>query len=59
MAQGSSSGTILMLFPAATLIAVVSLGMAELASAFPVAGGQYYWAFILYPPTWAPLISYL
>ncbi|KAF9878051.1 amino acid permease [Colletotrichum karsti] len=47
-----------MLFPAATFIGLVSLGMAELTSAFPVAGGQYYWAYILSPPKWAPLISY-
>ncbi|CAH0027194.1 unnamed protein product [Clonostachys rhizophaga] len=58
LSQGSSSGTIFMLLPAATMILVVSLGMAELTSAFPVAGGQYYWAFILSPPSCAPLISY-
>ncbi|VUC25521.1 unnamed protein product [Clonostachys rosea] len=58
LSQGSSSGTIFMLLPAATMILVVSLGMAELTSAFPVAGGQYYWAFVLSPPSYAPLISY-
>ncbi|CAI6100740.1 unnamed protein product [Clonostachys chloroleuca] len=58
LSQGSSSGTIFMLLPAATMILVVSLGMAELTSAFPVAGGQYYWAFVLSPPSCAPLISY-
>ena len=57
--QGSSAGSIFMLFPAATMIGIVSLGMAELTSAFPVAGGQYYWAFILAPPKWAPFVSYL
>ncbi|KAF0328499.1 amino acid permease [Colletotrichum asianum] len=56
--QGSSSGSIFMLFPAALFIGIVSLGMAELTSAFPVAGGQYYWAFILSPPKWGPFISY-
>ncbi|CAG9952963.1 unnamed protein product [Clonostachys rosea f. rosea IK726] len=58
LSQGSSSGTIFMLLPAAAMILVVSLGMAELTSAFPVAGGQYYWAFVLSPPSCAPLISY-
>ncbi|KAL0931501.1 amino acid transporter [Colletotrichum truncatum] len=38
--QGSSAGSIFMLFPAATFIGIVSLGMAELTSAFPVAGGH-------------------
>ncbi|EQB54870.1 amino acid permease [Colletotrichum gloeosporioides Cg-14] len=56
--QGSSAGSIFMLFPAALFIGIVSLGMAELTSAFPVAGGQYYWAFILSPPKWGPFISY-
>jgi choline transport protein len=57
--QGSSAGSIFLLFPAAAMIGIVSLGMAELTSAFPVAGGQYYWAFILAPPEWAPFLSYL
>ncbi|KAI9036782.1 amino acid permease [Aspergillus affinis] len=56
--QGSSSGSIFMLIPAASVIAIISLGMAELTSAFPVAGGQYYWAFILAPPRYAPFLSY-
>lgn len=47
-----------MLLPAGLMIGIVSLGMAELCSAFPVAGAQYYWSFVLSTPEWAPFASY-
>lgn len=56
--QASSAGSILTLIPAAAFIGIVSLGMAELTSAFPVAGGQYYWAYLLMPQKYAPFASY-
>ncbi|KAG8745700.1 hypothetical protein FRC10_007180 [Ceratobasidium sp. 414] len=45
------------------LIALVSTGvgisLAELASAMPNSGGQYYWTSQLAPRRWAPLLSFL
>ncbi|EXJ86859.1 hypothetical protein A1O3_03813 [Capronia epimyces CBS 606.96] len=56
--QASSAGSIFTLLPAALFIGVVSLGMAELTSAFPVAGGQYYWTYLVSRAKWAPIASY-
>ncbi|KAB8229508.1 amino acid/polyamine transporter I [Aspergillus alliaceus] len=55
----STAGSIFMLLPAAGFIGVVSLGMAELTSAYPVASGQFYWVYALSPPEWAPFASYM
>jgi choline transport protein len=38
---------------------VVSLGMAELVSAYPNSGAQYYWSFRVASPEWAPFASYM
>lgn len=43
--EASAAGTVWSLPVAAAMTAILSAGMAELASAFPVAGAQYYWAF--------------
>lgn len=45
--EASSAGTIWSLPIAGVMTWIVSLGMAELASAFPVAGAQYYWSFMV------------
>ncbi|GFZ48289.1 LOW QUALITY PROTEIN: hypothetical protein JCM24511_06037 [Saitozyma sp. JCM 24511] len=40
-----------------TICIAVSLG--EIASRYPVAGGVYYWSFMLSPPKIAPLVSWI
>ncbi|KAK1923905.1 amino acid transporter [Papiliotrema laurentii] len=40
-----------------TVCIAVSLG--EIASRYPVSGGTYYWSFMLSPPKWAPLVSWI
>ncbi|CAP79665.1 Pc12g00380 [Penicillium rubens Wisconsin 54-1255] len=59
LAESSSSGTIWTLVIAALMNLVVSLGMAELVSAFPNSGAQYYWSFKVASPEWAPFASYM
>jgi amino acid permease len=43
LTEASSAGTLWTLPIAGIMTLIVSLGMAELASAYPVAGAQYYW----------------
>lgn len=38
---------------------IVSLAMAEIASALPVAGGIYYWSFYLGGKEWGPFLSWM
>lgn len=38
---------------------IVSLAMAEIASALPVAGGIYYWSFYLGGKKWGPFLSWM
>jgi choline transport protein len=57
--EASSAGSIWTLFIAALTTALTSLGMAELSSAYPVAGAQYYWSFVVSTDEWAPFASYL
>lgn len=59
LATSSSAGTIWTLVIAAIMNFVVSLGMAELASAYPNSGAQYYWSFRVASPEWAPFASYM
>jgi len=40
-----------------TLCIAVSLG--EIASRYPVAGGTYYWAFMLSPGGWGPIVAWI
>lgn len=42
--EASSAGTVWSLVIAGVLTAILSAGLAELASAYPIAGAQYYWA---------------
>ncbi|THC95301.1 hypothetical protein EYZ11_005211 [Aspergillus tanneri] len=59
MAESSSFGTIWTLIIAAVMNLVVALGMAELVSAYPNSGAQYYWSFRVASPEWAPFASYM
>jgi choline transport protein len=59
VAHSSSSGTIWTLVIAAIMNLIVSLGMAELVSAYPNSGAQYYWSFRVASPEWAPFASYM
>jgi choline transport protein len=38
---------------------IVAAGMAELASAYPVAGAQYYWSFMVASDKYKPFASFL
>lgn len=57
--DASGAGTIWSLPIAGTMTVIVGLGMAELASAFPVAGAQYYWSFMVASDEWKPFAGYL
>ena len=41
------------------MTAIVSAGMAELASAYPVAGAQYYWSFMVSSDKYKPFAAYV
>src|ERR1700760_1653395 len=47
LTEASAGGTMWALVIAGAMTMVVSAGMAELASAYPVAGAQYYWSFMV------------
>lgn len=57
--EGSYAGVLWSLPIAGIMTTIVSLGMAELASAYPVAGAQYYWAFMVASDEYKPFASYL
>ncbi len=57
--EASSAGSIWTLTIAGVMTAVTGIGMAELSSAYPVAGAQYYWSFVVSSPEWAPFASYM
>jgi len=57
--QASSAGSIWTLFIAGFMTFFTAIGMAELSSAYPVAGAQYYWSFVISTPEWAPLAAYM
>lgn len=59
LAESSSSGAVLTLVIAALMNLTVALGMAELASAYPNSGAQYYWSYKVASPEWAPFASYV
>lgn len=44
LTEASAAGTIWSLLIAGVFGGVLSAGIAELASAYPIAGAQYYWA---------------
>ncbi|KAJ5511063.1 hypothetical protein N7453_003166 [Penicillium expansum] len=57
--DASAAGTIWSLPVAALMTAILSAGVAELASAYPVAGAQYYRAFCLASEDWRAFASYM
>jgi choline transport protein len=57
--QASSAGSIWTLFIAGFMTFVTAIGMAELSSAYPVAGAQYYWSYVVSTPEWAPFAAYM
>lgn len=57
--EGSTSGAIWSLPVAGLLTFITSAGMAELASAFPVAGAQYYWSFMVSSEQHRAFFAYL
>lgn len=59
LAEFSAAGVLWTLLIAATMSWIVSLGMAELSSAYPNSGAQYYWSFRVAAPEWAPFASYV
>jgi choline transport protein len=59
LTEASSVGTLWSLPIAGVMATIVSLGMAELASAYPVAGAQYYWSFMVARDDYKPFTSYL
>jgi choline transport protein len=59
LAESSSSGVVWTLVIAALMNLTVALGMAELASAYPNSGAQYYWSYKVASPEWAPFASYV
>ncbi|CAH0049931.1 unnamed protein product [Clonostachys solani] len=59
LAESSSSGAVWTLVIAALMNLTVALGMAELASAYPNSGAQYYWSYKVASPEWAPFASYV
>ena len=58
LAEASSAGTIWSLVIAGAFAAILSAGLAELASAYPIAGAQYYWAFMVSNEKWAPFAAF-
>jgi choline transport protein len=59
LVEASSGGTLWALLVAGVMTMIVSLGMAELASAYPVAGAQYYWSFMVAADGYKPFASFL
>lgn len=57
--EASSAGSIWTLTIAGLMTAVTGIGMAELSSAYPVAGSQFYWSFAVASPEWGPFASYM
>lgn len=57
--EASAAGTLWSIPVAAVMTAILSAGVAELASAYPVAGAQYYWAFFLASDKYRAFASYM
>ena len=57
--EGYSAGTLWSLPIAGVMTMFVASGMAELASAYPVAGAQYYWSFMVAAEDYKPFASFL
>lgn len=59
LTEASAGGTMWALVVAGTMTMVVSAGMAELASAYPVAGAQYYWSFMVASDKYKPVTAFV
>ena len=59
LTEASSAGTLWSLPIAGIMTLVVAAGMAELASAYPIAGAQYYWSFMVASDNYKPFASFL
>lgn len=59
LAEASSAGTLWSIVVAGCMTMVVAAGMAELASAYPVAGAQYYWSFMVASTEYKPVTSFV
>lgn len=59
MREGSAAGTVWSLPVAGTMTGILSAGVAELASAYPVSGAEYYWSFCLASEDWQAFASYM
>ena len=59
LTEASSAGTLWSLPIAGFMTMIVAAGMAELASAYPVAGAQYYWSFMVASDKYKPFASFL
>ncbi|CAG8240099.1 unnamed protein product [Penicillium salamii] len=57
--EASAAGAIWSIPVAGAMTAILSAGVAELASAFPVAGAQYYWTFCLSSKEYRSFASYI
>ncbi len=59
LTEASAAGTLWALPIAGVMTLVVAAGMAELAGAYPVAGAQYYWSYMVASEEYKPFASYL
>ncbi|KAL1895024.1 hypothetical protein Sste5346_005444 [Sporothrix stenoceras] len=57
--EASSGGAIWTMPIVAVMTVILSLGMAELASAYPVAGAQYYWSYMVASGPYKPFAAYI
>lgn len=57
--EASGAGVIWTLPVAGFMTVVVSLGMAELSSAYPVAGAQYYWSYMVASEEYKPFAAFI
>jgi choline transport protein len=55
----ASAGALWSLPIAGFMTLIVSAGMAELASAYPVAGAQYYWSFMVASEKYKPFAAFM
>ena len=59
LTEASSAGTLWSLPISGIMTCIVSLGMAELASAYLVAGAQYYWSFMVAREDYKPFAAFV
>ncbi|KAJ5618749.1 hypothetical protein N7510_002733 [Penicillium lagena] len=59
LTEASGAGVLWSIIVAGCMTMIVAAGMAELASAYPVAGAQYYWSFMVASDKYKPFTSFL